>query len=41
MNISDLVALEPEELAAAILERRKVLAEILPEKENKDQVRNL
>ena len=33
MNISDLVALKPEELAAAILERRKALAEILPGKE--------
>ena len=31
MNIPDLVALEPEELVAAIFERRKVLAEILPE----------
>ena len=35
MNISDLVALEPDELASMIFERRKLLADILPEIEAK------
>ncbi len=35
MNISDLVALKPEDLASTIFERRKILAKILPEVESK------
>ena len=35
MNISDLVALEPDELASMIFERRKLLADLLPEIESK------
>ena len=30
MNVSDLLALKPEELASTILERRKILADALP-----------
>ena len=33
MDIPDLLALKPEDLVAAIFERRRVLAEILPGKE--------
>ena len=35
MKIPDLVALKPEELASIIFERRKILADILPEIESK------
>ncbi len=35
MDIPDLLALKPEELVAAIFERRRVLAEILPDIESK------